>query len=375
LGGGGLLALSQTVIGDLVSPRERPRYQILFATVFATANLAGPVFGGVFAEHAHYSLIFWINVPLGLTAIWMTNAKLKRLPAHHRPHRLDLAGAALLTLAGLAAMLALTWGGHRYSWAAPQVIGLLIGSAILWALFAVRLRTAAEPLIPTELLKNPIVATATLAGALTQAAQVGLAIYLPVYFETVLHLSASQSGLALIPLMLGATTGSAITGRAMATVQHYKRIPVVGLLVATASVLALAVEPRSLPPLAVVVLLSTTALGLGSIFSVTSVSVQNAVPLHQLGTALANMFFIRQLASAAAVAVFGAILLAGGVAAQINRLAPAGSATVATADPGRPFRWVFLASALLFIVAWAILLMMKELPLSDRISEPTAPPP
>src|SRR3954453_13869282 len=124
IGGGGLIALSQTIVGDAVSPRERGRYQGYFGAVFAIASIAGPVLGGVFAEHLHWSFIFWINVPLGLAAFVISSRALKLLPRHERPHKLDLAGAALMVAATIALLLALNWGGVRYPWASPRIPGL-----------------------------------------------------------------------------------------------------------------------------------------------------------------------------------------------------------------------------------------------------------
>src|SRR4029453_12973717 len=141
--------------------------------------------GGFFAEHLHWSMIFWINLPLGLLALWMSNASLKRLPRHERPHRLDLLGAALLVLATTSFMLALSWGGVRYPWGSAPVLGLLAASAALWFGFARRLRRAAEPLIPPGVFQNPVVRMGPLASCFGMGTYIGLTIYLPVYFETV----------------------------------------------------------------------------------------------------------------------------------------------------------------------------------------------
>src|SRR3954470_21713690 len=129
IGGGGLIALSQTIVGDAVSPRERGRYQGYFGAVFATASIAGPVLGGVFAEHLHWSFIFWINVPLGLAAFVISGRALKALPRHERPHKLDFLGAALMVTATIALLLALNWGGTRYPWSSAQILGLLGAAA------------------------------------------------------------------------------------------------------------------------------------------------------------------------------------------------------------------------------------------------------
>src|SRR3954451_12553491 len=124
LGGGGLLSPAQTIIADIVAPKERGRYQVYIASVFVASSLLGPVLGGFFAEHLHWSVIFWINIPLGLLALWMTNASLRRLPRHDRRHSLDLLGAALMVAGTVSFMLFLNWGGVRYPWSSPQVLGV-----------------------------------------------------------------------------------------------------------------------------------------------------------------------------------------------------------------------------------------------------------
>src|SRR6187551_2355482 len=151
LGGGGIMPVVQTVISDVVSPRERGKYQAYFSGVWMAAGLLGPVLGGVFAEHLHWSVIFWINLPLGALAFGMSNAALRRLPRHDRRHRLDVLGAALLMGATIALLLALNWGGVRYAWLSAPIAALLAASAALWTALALRLHTAREPLIPLDI--------------------------------------------------------------------------------------------------------------------------------------------------------------------------------------------------------------------------------
>src|SRR4051812_42083763 len=191
LGGGGLISLAQTIIADVVAPKERGRYQVYIASVFMASSLLGPVLGGFIAEHLHWSVIFWINIPLGLLALWMTNASLRRLPRHDRRHRLDVLGAVLLVGATVSLMLALSWGGLRYPWISPQVLGLVAASALLWALFALRQRVAREPLIPLDVLRNPVVRSGTLAACFGMGVYIGLSIYLPIYFEGVRGMSST----------------------------------------------------------------------------------------------------------------------------------------------------------------------------------------
>ncbi|RUU76200.1 MFS transporter, partial [Mesorhizobium sp. M7A.F.Ca.MR.362.00.0.0] len=202
-GGGGLFALTQTVVGDLVPPRERARYAAWFSGTWAVASVAGPLLGGTFAEHLHWSLIFWINIPLGVLAMAIINKPLKKLPVAAKRHRIDGLGALLLIIATALLLLALNWGGSAYPWISLEVIGVLCGSAIFWGAFALRLMRAAEPLISLEVLGNPIVLAGTLSMFLLQAASVGMAVYLPVYLQAVLGLSAAESGIAMLGLLLG----------------------------------------------------------------------------------------------------------------------------------------------------------------------------
>ena len=152
LGGGGSISLAQTIVADIVAPKERGRYQIYFASVFLSASLVGPLLGGFATEHLHWSVIFWINLPLGLLAYGMTRSVLRRLPRHDRPHRLDVLGAVLIVAATVTLMLALHDGGSSYHWASPRIAGLIALSVLLWLAFAWRIAKAAEPLIPLDLL-------------------------------------------------------------------------------------------------------------------------------------------------------------------------------------------------------------------------------
>jgi len=373
LGGGGLISLAQTIVADVVAPRERGRYQGYIAGVFVTSSVAGPVLGGFFAEHLHWSMIFWINLPLGLVAFLMTNRVLRRLPRHERPHRLDLLGAVLMALATVMLLLALSWGGQRFPWSSAPVVGLILGSALMWLLFVVRLWTAIEPLLPLPVILNPVVAAGTATACWAMGVFIGLSIYVPIYMQSVLRLSASASGLAMIALMGGTVTGATISGRVMMHVRHYRRLPVAGLIVAALAVLALAFRPAGLPLVLIEVLLAAIGLGVGTVLPVTTVAIQNAVELHQLGTATASMNFFRSLGGALLVAAFGAILL-GGIGADELAALRTEPAAAAGAPPGLAgiFGWVFAAAALGLAAAAGCLLTMAERPLRGRLPAPAA---
>ena len=375
-GGGGLMALAQTIIADIVSPRERGRYQGYIGAVFATSSVGGPVLGGFLTEHLDWSLIFWINLPLGLAALGMTSNVLKRVPYQPRKHRLDVIGALLMMSAAVALLLALSWGGRRFDWISPQFGALLLTSAVLWGLFAWRLVMTQEPFLPLAVLGNPVVRCAALAGACSMATLVGMTIFVPLYFEVVLHLSASQSGLALIPLMGATVLLSTITGRLMMHVTHYKRMPLIGLLLTILALAALAIWPASMPTVLVLLLLTVIGSGLGTLFPISTVCMQNAVTQHQMGVATGAANFFRSLFSALVVAVLGAIVLGGlggGTGMSVEMLARAASAN----ELSYAFRFVFMACALVIAFGMAFLISMEERvlkgPATSAAEAPQAP--
>ena len=318
LGGGGLMSLVHTIIADIVTPRERGRYQGYFSTVFGLAAVGGPIVGGVFVEHLHWSLIFWINVPLGIAAFLMTWTALKRLPVHERQHQLDILGAALMTAAAVLFLLALTWGGTRYPWLSAPIIGLIAASALLWAAFGWRIATAPEPFIPLNVLKNPVVLSATLSATFGIGTMIALTVYAPLYFELVMHFSASRTGAGLIPLLAGTVIGATIAGQTMARVQNYKRISLIGLAVGILGVACVAIWPSVSATLAIAAL-GFTGVGIGCLLPVTTVSVQNAVPALQLGTATGAMNFTRQLGSAVIVAARSSWVASGAETSRLKR--------------------------------------------------------
>jgi MFS family permease len=362
IGGGSILPISQAIIADMVSPRERARYQAQSAVIFMGASVAGPLIGGVLTDHLHWSLIFWINLPMGALALVMSDRALARLPRHERPHTLDWTGAALMVAAALALMLAMTWGGIRYPWTSWPVAALIAGSAVLWLLFGWRIATAAEPFVPLMVLRDRSVAGVVAASFFSIGAIAGLSFFMPLYLEFSLHATALTSGLTLIAFMIGITLGAMAAGAALARYRHYKRIPLAGLLLAIAVLVTLTASLH--PPLAAVAgLLLLAGGGIGPMYPVTTVLIQNAVQPHQTGVATGTLNFFRLLGGTIVVAGLGAIMLANdpnGVLAHgpVSRgaAAPAGSAS---AD----FSAVFLAAGACLTASLAALLMVEERPL------------
>src|SRR5262245_53292098 len=282
LGGGGLSSMGMIVLGDLVAPKERGRYYAYFAIVYTTAGGSGPALGGFIAEHLHWSVIFWINIPMGLAALAITTALLRRLPRYERPHRLDIVGAALMVTASVAFMLALNLGGARLPWGSPPMLALFAVALVMGCLFVGRLLTAPEPLIPIAILGHPIVRYAIAANAFGWGSMIGLNIMLPVYLQSVMGLSPTQAGLSLVVFMVAMNTSAGLAGQVLGRVRHYKALPMLGLALSIGAVLTMAAHADRMTPWRFELLVTLIGMGFGPLPSLTSVAMQNVVPRHQL---------------------------------------------------------------------------------------------
>ncbi len=365
IGGGGIVPLTQTTIADMVTPRERGHYQAYIGTSWIVAGLTGPALGGAIAEHLHWSVIFWLNVPLGILAALLAYHAMKRLPRHAWPHQVDIVGAALMIAAATSLLLALTSGGTRVPWLSSTIFALVATSLALSAAFVWWLRLAPEPFLPLTVLGNPVMRAGTAATSWMLGAVLGLTVYMPLYFQLAHGLSATQAGLALIPIVVMTTPGSMLSGRSMMYLNHYKVTAIGGAIIAIASVTVLAIWP-AMPLYGVIVALTLIGFGAGTVYPVATVSIQNAVPVHQVGTATGAMNFFRALASTLAVAVMGAILFSAlgatperstGVELLVE------SASAAGIDIAMVFRFVFLAADAFVLAAFIAVLLMEERPL------------
>lgn len=372
LGGGGLVALAQTVIADVVPPRERSRYVVYISTVWATSSVAGPILGGFFAQHLSWSLIFWINLPIGALAFFMTHTRLEGLPQVRREHRLDVLGAALITSATVALMLVLTLGGARLAWTSPIVLALAALGALLAALLIVHLRRTPEALIPLDIFRNEVVGTATAAIFFSMFAFIGSTVYLPIYLEFVIGSDSTVAGAGLIALVGGSVIGATIAGRTMPRVVHYKRVAVVGLSLAIPALALLAFFAPVLNYWQAEALVLALGIGVGPLFPIATVSVQNAVDHRDLGVATATLAFLRTFGSALGVALMGAVLIGFGVVTNTGLPTDAGALGSHFAErAGLAFSAMFALQGLALAVSLACFLMMEERPL--RGSTPSAP--
>ena len=372
LGGGGLLPLGQTLIADVVTPRDRGRYQGYISMVWVTAGIGGPVLGGVFAQHLHWSMIFWINLPIGVGALMLLLPRLRKVPDFHRHRKLDWAGGLLLMVSAVIFLLALTWGGHKFAWLSPTILGMIGSAVVLMAAFVIHARTTEEPFLPLPLISGPVVPYSMIAGGSAMGTMIAMIVHLPIYYEAVYRLSASEAGIALIPLVAVSVFGAWSAGQFMAVTGRYKWVAFGGASVAASCLLLMAY--LAAPPLWVLLsLLAVLALGIGTCFPISVVSIQNAVPRSQVGTATGAMNFFRSLMSSFAVAVFTAILLAAiGQDIPIGEGVGGGGHNIPSADMVIGFRFVFLTAAFLMVLAATLFALMEERPLAGGKPSPAA---
>ncbi|MGH7239202.1 MAG: MDR family MFS transporter, partial [Candidatus Saccharimonadales bacterium] len=278
LGAGGLFTLSLAVIGDVIPPRQRGRYQGYFGAVFGIASIVGPLLGGFFTD-SHtlgWRWIFYINLPLGVLALFAIATRL-HLPIHRTKHRVDFLGAGLLGAAIASLLLVTVWGGATYPWGSATIIGLAITSLVTALLFIYRETRAAEPILPLRLFKNDIFTVATLMSLLAGFALFGAIIFLPEYQQVVLNYSATKSGLMLLPLIAGLLVAILFSGHFITKFGRYKIYPVVGSLLATLGYWLFSHISLTTSQVSLSLWMVVLGLGIGPFMQVTTLAVQNAV--------------------------------------------------------------------------------------------------
>jgi EmrB/QacA subfamily drug resistance transporter len=315
LGGGGLMALTFTIIGSVVSPRERGKYQGYFGGVFMLAMVIGPLIGGFFTDRGHlfgvsgWRWIFYVNLPIGAVALVVISAVL-HVKETQVKHKIDYTGAALITLAACGLLLATQLGANgQDSWGSWQVVSLLVTGILLTGAFIFwEMRLASEPIIPMYLFRNRVFSVSNAMALVVGITMMGSLVYLSVYLQFVAGYSPTKAGLALLPMMLGVGPAAMITGITISKIGKYKPFPIVGSGISVIGMFLLSRMGVNTSATERGVYMLVLGLGLGMTMPVLTLAVQNALPFKDIGTGTSSNLFFRNMGSSFGTAIFGAIL-------------------------------------------------------------------
>jgi EmrB/QacA subfamily drug resistance transporter len=306
IGAGGLMVGAQAIMGDVVPARQRGRYLGYFGVVFGVTNVAGPLLGGWFTEHLSWRWIFYINVPLGIVALFVV-ATVLHIPVKRVPHKIDWAGTSFLSVGVTCIILLTTWAGSEYAWGSPTIIVLGLISLMTLVVFCWIETRASEPIIPLWLFKNRTFTATSAVGFIIGFAMFGAIIYLPLYLQIVHGASPTLSGLELLPMIGGMLLTFILSGRLVTSTGRYKIFPILGTAVLAVGLFLLTQLGTHTPYGEVAVFMFITGLGVGFVMQVLVVAVQNSVPHSELGVATATSTFFRTIGGAFGVAVLGAV--------------------------------------------------------------------
>ncbi|MGH3496030.1 MAG: MFS transporter [Nocardioidaceae bacterium] len=384
LGGGGLMVGAQSIVGDVVSPRDRGRYQGIFGAVFGVTSVLGPLLGGFFVDQLSWRWVFYVNLPLGAVALVVTAVV---LPGHfEHVHRvIDYVGTALLAAGVTALILVTSLGGTTYAWGSTAIITMAVAAVVLLAVFVVVERRAVEPVLPPRLFRNKVFVTAAAIGFVVGFAMFGAITYLPQYLQIIKGASPTASGLRLLPMMAGLLLTSVGSGQLISRTGRYKVFPVAGTAVMTVGLFLLSRLTATTGNVYASLAMFVLGLGIGAVMQVLVIAVQNAVGYEDLGTATSGATFFRSIGGSFGVAVFGAIFsgrLAGNLAHYLaGQRLPAGFSGTAGASPAAleqlpapvhhgyveayaaSLQTVFLVAVPIALAAFVLTWLLPEVPL------------
>ena len=321
IGAGIMMANAFTVIADLFAPAERGKYQGFITGVFGLSSIIGPTLGGFITDRFSWHWVFLINIPLAILIVVLFIFFFPQLKRDSLKHRIDWAGITTLILTVVPAMLALTWGGVEYPWISIQIIGIFLFALVMLGIFIVVEKRHAEPIIPINLFANPIISVSLGISFLSGMCMFGGIIFIPLFFQGVLGLSATTSGSFLTPMMLGQVSGSLLSGQLLSRAGgHYRIQGIFGLGIMAAGLFLLSRMTASTPYSAAVINIVVMGFGLGITMPLYTIAVQNAVPYNVLGAATSTVAFSRTIGGSFGLAVFGTIMTNNFAASFLTRI-------------------------------------------------------
>ena len=370
VGAGGLFPLTLAMVGMIVPPRDRGRYQGLIGSVFAGASIIGPLIGGFIVDNASWRWIFYVNLPVGALALIVILVTMPRRP-YRQDHSIDWLGAGILAAGTTALLLGLVWGGNEYPWGSPEVVVALGGAAFFLAVFAVVERQVKEPILPFDILRNQTVASSVACMALVGAAMFGTISYVPLFVQGVIGTSATSSGVVLTPLILGAVTTSFISGQIVSRTGRYRPNTLIGPLLLGAGMFLLWRMDVHTTNGEAARNMVVAGIGLGMMMQIFVLSVQNSVSRRAMGTATALTQFARSIGATLGVTIMGVIInqnlppTVSTSSVAIHRLPLAGRIVLAHAI--RPaFLFGVVLCAAVFVIS---LLWVREAPLRTELED------
>jgi EmrB/QacA subfamily drug resistance transporter len=370
VGAGGLFPLTLAMVGMIVPPRDRGRYQGLIGSVFAAASIIGPLVGGFIVDNTSWRWIFFVNLPVGIVALAVILVTMPKRP-YRQEHSIDWLGAGILAVGTSALLLGLVWGGREYPWGSGEVIGALSASVVALSIFGLIERRVPEPILPFALLRNQTVASSVGCMALVGMAMFGTISFVPLFVQGVIGTSATSSGVVLTPLMLGAVITSAVSGQIVSRTGRYRPNTLIGpVVLGIGELLLWRMDVHSTNAEAARNML-IAGIGLGMMMQIFVLSIQNSVTRRVMGSATALSQFSRSIGATLGVALMGVIVnqrLPAGASlegATIHQLPPAGREALANA-----LQPAFLLAAVLCVLVFVIsLLWVREVPLRRELEE------